>query len=126
MSTSNDPWIVVSGAGGFLGRAIVSHFAAKGSSVLALDRKFYTELPPGVTGRNVDLLVEKNVHQALDGAIPPTQSIGLLINAVGLIWNEPTLALRGTKLAPHGLDSWRTVLDANLTAPFVVATQVAA
>jgi 3-oxoacyl-[acyl-carrier protein] reductase len=43
-----------------------------------------------------------------------------------LIWNEPTLALRGAKLAPHSLESWRTVIDANLTAPFVVATQVAA
>jgi 3-oxoacyl-[acyl-carrier protein] reductase len=126
MSTSNDPWIVVSGAGGVLGRAIVSHFAAKGSSVLALDRKFDSALPAGATARNVDLLVEQEVRQALADAIPATQPIGLLINAVGLIWNEPTLALRGAKLAPHSLDSWRTVLDANLTAPFVVATQVAA
>jgi 3-oxoacyl-[acyl-carrier protein] reductase len=126
MSTATDPWIVVSGAGGVLGRAIVSHFAAKGSSVLALDRKFDSALPAGATARNVDLLVEQDVRQALADAIPATQPIGLLVNAVGLIWNEPTLALRGAKLAPHSLDSWRTVLDANLTAPFVVATQVAA
>ena len=43
-----------------------------------------------------------------------------------LIWNEPTLAFRNAKLTTHGLDSWRKVIDANLTAPFIVATQVAA
>ena len=126
MSTPNDRWIVVSGAGGVLGRAIVSHFAATGTPVLALDRKFDTALPAGVTTRTVDLLVEQDVRQALTEAVPASQPIGLLVNAVGLIWNEPTLALRGAKLAPHGLESWRTVIDANLTAPFVVATQVAA
>lgn len=126
MSASSDPWIVVSGAGGVLGRAIVSHFAAKGSPVLALDRKFDAAVPDGVIARDVDLLVEDDVRQALADLVPATQPIGLLVNAVGLIWNEPTLALRGAKLAPHSLDSWRTVLDANLTAPFVVATQVAA
>jgi 3-oxoacyl-[acyl-carrier protein] reductase len=36
------------------------------------------------------------------------------------------LAFRDARLTTHSLDSWRNVIDANLTAPFVVATQVAA
>jgi 3-oxoacyl-[acyl-carrier protein] reductase len=127
MVPPDDRWIVVSGAGGMLGRALVSHYAAKGSRVLALDRKIGAAASvAGVTARPVDLLIEADVQQALAEAIPASEPIALLINAAGLIWNEPILALRGKKFSTHGLESWRGVIDANLTAPFVAATQVAA
>ncbi len=127
MTAPDNRWVVVSGAGGVLGRALVSHFAAKGSRVLALDRKFDAAAPlSGVTARPVDLLIEADVRQALADAIPASEPIALLINAAGLIWNEPVLALRGAKFSTHGLESFRGVIDANLTAPFVAATQVAA
>jgi 3-oxoacyl-[acyl-carrier protein] reductase len=127
MAEVGDKWVVVSGAGGALGSALASHFATQGRQVLSLDRRFTTGAPaPGITARTVDLLSEADVRQALADAIPAGEAIGLLVNAVGLIWNEPMLALRGGKFATHGLESWRTVIDANLTAPFVTATQVAA
>jgi 3-oxoacyl-[acyl-carrier protein] reductase len=127
MTAPDNGWVVVSGAGGLLGRALVSHFAAKGCRVLALDRKFdAAALRPGVTATPVDLLIEADVRQALADAIPAREPIALLINAVGLIWNEPVLALRGARFSTHSLESWRTVIDANLAAPFVAATQVAA
>src|ERR1700733_11457778 len=125
MTAPGDPWVVVSGAGGALGSALVSHFAAAGRPVLALDREFGTPPPPGVTARAVDVLIEADVRQALTDTIPAGASIALLINAVGLIWNEPILTLRGAKFATHSLESWHNVTNANLTAPFVVATQVA-
>lgn len=108
-----------------LGSALVSHFAASGRLVLALDREFGTTPPPGVTMRAVDVLIEADVRQALTDTIPAGASIALLVNAVGLIWNEPILTLRGAKFATHSLESWHNVTNANLTAPFVVATQVA-
>jgi 3-oxoacyl-[acyl-carrier protein] reductase len=74
----------------------------------------------------LDLTDENQVRSALADIIPANASIALLVNAVGLIWNEPTLSFKGAKLVPHALDSWRKVIDANLTAPFVVASQVAA
>jgi 3-oxoacyl-[acyl-carrier protein] reductase len=127
MAVPDHGWVVVSGAGGVLGRALVAHFAAKGSRVLALDRKFDAAASlPGVTAMPVDLLIEADVRQALADAIPASKPIALLINAAGLIWNEPVLALRGARFSTHGLESWRDVIDANLTAPFVAATQVAA
>ena len=125
MTAPGDPWVVVSGAGGALGSALVSHFAAAGRPVLALDREFGTTPPPGVTARAVDVLIEADVRHALTDTIPAGASIALLINAVGLIWNEPILTLRGAKFATHSLESWHNVTNANLTAPFVVATQVA-
>ena len=127
MTALDDPWVIVSGAGGVLGRELVSHFARKGTRVLGLDRNFDTAASvPGVTMRAVDLLIETDVRQTLTDTIAPGESIALLINAVGLIWSEPILILRGAKFATHSLDSWRSVTEANLTAPFVVATQVAA
>jgi 3-oxoacyl-[acyl-carrier protein] reductase len=127
MAMAGDQWIVVSGAGGALGSPLASHFARAGRRVLALDRTFEAAVPAhDVTARTVDLLAEADVRQALADTIPANESIALLINAVGLIWNEPVLALRGAKFTTHSVESWRSVIDANLTAPFVVATQVAA
>lgn len=126
MTVAGDQWVVVSGAGGALGSALAAHFALQGRRVLGLDRTFDAAvLAPGVTARTVDLLAEADVRQALADAIPAHEPIALLINAVGQIWNEPIVALRGARLTTHRLDSWRDVIDANLTAPFVVATQVA-
>lgn len=128
MNASQDRWIVVSGAGGALGSAIAGHYAGLGRRVLALDRQFDPARPatPQITARTLDLLSEQEVRQALTETIAGSNGISLLVNAVGLIWNEPLLAMRGAKFTTHGIDSWRRAIDANLTAPFVVATEVAA
>jgi 3-oxoacyl-[acyl-carrier protein] reductase len=127
MTADRDQWVVVSGAGGALGSALARHYAEQGRRVLALDRRFDKSASThGVTSHIVDLLVEADVRQALADTISANQTIGLLINAVGQIWNEPILSFQGAKLTAHSLETWRTVTDANLTAPFVVAAQVAA
>lgn len=127
MALTDDQWVVISGAGGALGRALALHFASQGRRVLGLDLTFEAApQAPSVTARTVDLLIEENVRQALADTIPSNEGIALLVNAVGLIWNEPVLALRGAKFITHSLETWRKVTDANLTAPFIVATQVAA
>jgi 3-oxoacyl-[acyl-carrier protein] reductase len=127
MAPTDDRWVIVSGAGGALGRGLVAHFATKGHPVLALDRKFEdAPLNPPIVSRTLDLADEVQVQQALADVVPQGAPIALLVNAVGLIWNEPTLSFKGAKLATHGVESWRRVIDANLTVPFVVAAQVAA
>jgi 3-oxoacyl-[acyl-carrier protein] reductase len=127
MTADRDQWVVVSGAGGALGSVLAQHYAGLGWRVLALDRRFDTAVPTqGVTTCTVDLLVEAEVRQAFADTIPANESLSLVINAVGQIWNEPILAIRGARFTTHSLDTWRAVTDANLTAPFVVATQAAA
>ncbi len=125
MAPARERWVIVSGAGGMLGRSLAAHFAAAGSKVLALDRHFDT-VPAGVATRTVDLARDSEVKQALSESIPAAEPIALLVNAVGLIWNEPILALRGARFSTHGLDSWHNVINTNLTASFVTSTQVAA
>src|SRR4051812_48180881 len=105
---AGDQWVVVSGAGGALGSALSSHFASQGRRVLGLDRTYDAAVPTGsMTARTVDLLAETDVQQALTDTIPANDAIALLVNAVGLIWNEPVLALRGAKFATHSLETWR-------------------
>jgi 3-oxoacyl-[acyl-carrier protein] reductase len=118
-------WAIVTGGNGSLGRPIAEHLAVGGWRVLSLDREEPHEPHPGVISRAVDLTEPAAVEQILDAAIPRRDPIGLLVNAVGLIWNEPILSIRGASLQTHGLDSWRRVVEANLTAPFVVASIVA-
>jgi 3-oxoacyl-[acyl-carrier protein] reductase len=128
MVEADHRWTIVAGAGGAIGGAVVTHFAAKGGPVLALDRKFdpASRSQSKVVERTVNFTNEAEVRSTLAETVPASEPIGLLVNATGLIWNEPTLAFKGAKLVTHGLDSWRDVIEANLTAPFVVAAQVAA
>src|SRR6516162_3068253 len=112
MTAKDDRWIVVSGAGGALGRGLVAHYGNQGRRVLALDRRFDTTPPKGITVRKLDLLVENDVRQAIAETLGAGDGISLLVNAVGQIWNEPLLAFRGTKLATHNVDAWRSVNDA--------------
>jgi 3-oxoacyl-[acyl-carrier protein] reductase len=118
-------WVVVAGGGGSLGRALVEHFAAA-RPVLCLDRDpagFRDR--QGVINRQIDLLDSAAIQKALDEVIPSSDRIAVLVNAVGRIWNEPVISLRGARFRAHDLDTWRQVIDANLTAPFAVASLVA-
>jgi len=126
MAMDDDGWVVVSGASGALGRSLARYYSDRGRRVLALDRTETDASQPGIVRRATDLLDEADVTHALADAIPLGDSIDMLVNAVGLIWNEPLLQIRAGKFIPHGLQSWQTVLDANLSAPFVVASRVAA
>lgn len=122
-------WVVVAGGGGALGRELVRFYASCGRPVLSLDRAEPQDAEPSgerVLRRTVDLTAPDDVAAGLSDSIPRAERIGLLVNAVGLIWNEPVLSLRGASFQPHDIGSWRRVLDANLTAAFVVASHVAA
>lgn len=76
--------------------------------------------------RCCDLADPTALDAVLEEAVPRGVRIDLLVNAVGLIWNEPALALKGARLAAHGLESFEQVVRANLTTVFVSSTRVAA
>jgi 3-oxoacyl-[acyl-carrier protein] reductase len=130
VSVASQSWVVVSGAGGALGRLIVERYAAGGQRVLALDRDAGAlaelGLAAGVVARAVDLTEPDALQATLTAVIQRREPIGLLVNSVGLIWNEPLLALKGARFSTHAIESFERVIRANLTAAFVTATQVAA
>jgi 3-oxoacyl-[acyl-carrier protein] reductase len=129
VSGAPQSWVVVSGAGGALGSLITERLGAMGRRILALDREADALAGLGKMGgvvtQAVDLADADAVQAALDAAIPRREPIGLLVNAVGLIWNEPVLSLKGARFSVHGIESFERVIRANLTAAFVTATHVA-
>lgn len=127
MSQTLRDWVIVTGAGGALGAAIARDQVERGRSVLALDRDAarLDALPDSVQKMALDLTDQSAIDAALTQAIPKGERIATLINAVGLIWNEPLIALKGVRFAPHAQASFESVIAANLTASFLAATSVA-
>ena len=130
MTELGGSWIVIAGAGGALGSALLRHYADGPRHVLGLDRSL-AAIEGKVSSQHVKLALvdassEDDVRDALRTKIPERERISLLLNATGQIWNEPILSLSGGRFATHSIDRWRDVIAANLTAPFVVAATVAA
>ncbi|HXT16725.1 MAG TPA: SDR family oxidoreductase [Gemmatimonadaceae bacterium] len=126
MAAEQRQWIVVAGGAGSLGDAIVRRYGERRERVLVLDRTPAHTTFETVVARTVDLTSAPEVKEAIDAAIPRSDRITLLVNAAGMIWNEPMVSVRGGALQPHSIDHWRAVLDANLTTVFVVSSHVAA
>jgi 3-oxoacyl-[acyl-carrier protein] reductase len=130
VSAASHSWVVVSGAGGALGRLITERYAAADRKVLALDQDAAAlaafDNSAGVVTQPVDLADSDALQAVLDAAIPRREPIALLVNAVGLIWNEPVISLKGARFSTHAIDSFERIVRANLTAAFVTATHVAA
>src|SRR5262249_54820779 len=122
MSAHPQSWVVVSGAGGALGSSLAAHYAAKGYPVLGLDRRLdrlHGEAVPRVTGKAIDLVSEQEVCDGLASVLGDAGRVGLLINAVGLIWNEPLISFRLGKITPHSMDSLRGAIDSYLNASLI-------
>lgn len=120
--------VIIAGAAGALGATLTAHFVDAGRQVLALDlnAEALAALPAqaNLETRAANLADPAALDEALS-VIPRGDKIGLLVNVVGYIRNEPLLAFKGAKLKRHDIDVWRNVLEANLTAPFVVTAAVA-
>ncbi|MBS1871185.1 MAG: SDR family oxidoreductase [Actinobacteria bacterium] len=118
--------IVTGGAGG-IGGAIATELAARGASVVLFDRAGAGEaadayrdlLTPGAEalGIEVELTDEAQVVAAVRRTLDRMGRIDVLVNCAGLAQHEP--------LERVSAASWRAVLDANLTASFLVSREVA-
>ena len=120
--------IVISGAAGALGTEILKVYLEKGHDVVGVDNK---PLPPALRKYDSNLTwveADISVPKEIDAAIQEIQKLGtarLLINAVGMIHNEPVVRFEAGKLQTHDVVSWNAVLTANLTAPFLFASAIA-
>lgn len=115
--------IVVTGGGRGLGRAIVENLLEEGAFVAVLDsdRNALASIPkrPELLALCCDVTNAHEVEQALKSILRTFPKIHALINNAGILHSEPLISLTSARRR-HSLDTWRAVLDTNLTGPFIV------
>ncbi len=90
----NRSTVVVSGAAGALGRAVIADFTAAGLHVIALDRRGASQqLEPGpkVTVLEVDLLDEADVQHAIQEAVGLVPRLDALVCLAGGFFGDTAL-----------------------------------
>ncbi|MBI4695830.1 MAG: SDR family NAD(P)-dependent oxidoreductase [Gammaproteobacteria bacterium] len=121
--------ILITGAGGSIGRYLVERFSEDGDEVLGLDVRL-DGLPATVWDGPSPHFARCDVTDpgALDQVLTEASAAGLfdvVINNAGYIFNSPVLAFRDGRLQAHDLGAWNEVIAATLNSAFVVSARTA-
>ncbi|MEM6327569.1 MAG: SDR family oxidoreductase [Bacteroidota bacterium] len=110
MDLSTRP-VIVTGAGGRLGRVLVRHLTEAGAPVAALDHAEPADFPAGVRSWQADVTDGANVARVFDAVVDALGTPWALIHTVGT-WD-------GGPLATTSREGWDHVLNLNLTSAFL-------
>ena len=127
--------ILVTGAGGGIGRALARHFAGKGANLALLDMSA-EELNEtraqctqgGAVARSyiADAAKEDSVVAALEQVTADFGRLDGLINNAGIVRDALLLKVRdGQVVGKMTLAEWQAVIDVNLTGVFLCAREAA-
>jgi NAD(P)-dependent dehydrogenase (short-subunit alcohol dehydrogenase family) len=114
---------LVTGASQGLGRALALAYAREGATVVLNARSYESirdvveeihDLGTEVLGIGADVTSSSDVQDLVDVAVEHYGGIDVLVNNAGLL--GPRVAIE-----EYPEDEWRSVLDANLTGPFLVS-----
>lgn len=119
MATTN---VLVTGATGRIGRAIVATFAGRGARVVASDvdatrLEEMTSSIDGVTPIAADVTSEDDLVRLAAGAIEARGQIDALVNCAGIFPNTPVVRMDTAE--------WDRVYAVNLRGPFVLSREIA-
>jgi 3-oxoacyl-[acyl-carrier protein] reductase len=103
--------LLLTGAGGGIGRAVDALFRAAGGQVVGLD------LSPGTDVVACDVGDEAQVEAAVGQVMARHGRIDAVVHAAGIVGAGPLVETR--------LEDWRRVIDANLTSAFLIARATA-
>jgi 3-oxoacyl-[acyl-carrier protein] reductase len=119
---------IVTGAAGSLGSGIALGLRNRGCRVIALDRDSAAlaaiSSEEGIDTVVCDLLDPAFTDRRIGEAWEKHGPISILVNAVGLIYNAPLVNLTTRTERRHNLESWRRVIDVNLTTVFSATAAV--
>ena len=114
---------LVTGASQGLGRALALAYAREGATVVLNSRSYESirdvveeihGLGAEVLGIGADVTSSSDVQDLVNAAIEHYGGIDVLVNNAGLLGPR-------VKIEEYPEDEWRSVLDANLTGPFLVS-----
>lgn len=130
-----DLHIIVTGAGGGLGRSFVAALLAAGARVAAGDtntaalralRGSVADLPGHLHVARLDVTDEASVSTFVAEAEAALGGLNGLINSAGILRDGLLVQRRDGAVTALTLAQWRKVLDVNLTGPFLMSREVAA
>ena len=114
---------LVTGASQGLGRALALAYVREGATIVLNSRSYESirdvveeihDLGTEVLGIGADVTSSSDVQELVDVAVEHYDRIDVLVNNAGLL--GPRVAIE-----EYPEDEWRSVLDANLTGPFLVS-----
>ncbi|MDX1440338.1 MAG: SDR family NAD(P)-dependent oxidoreductase [Rubricoccaceae bacterium] len=109
--------VVLTGAGGRLGRVVAAKLIAAGARVAGLDAQPTEDLPEGVFFQVADLADETAVESAFSEVIDRFGAVDGVVHTVGM-WG-------GAPFAETTLSEWETMLNVNLRTTFLVFREAA-
>ena len=119
---------VITGGASGLGKAISELLLQSGTQVAILDinQEALESLENNEKIFKIicDITKENEVINAIDSIKDKFKKIDILINNAGILYSEPLINITSDK-KKHSLDSWRKIVDINLTAPFIMGSYVA-
>ena len=119
--------VLVSGAGGDLGRHVVRELAPLCGRLIAVDRTFRTPLEvQGIVQEELDLADAEAVAAAFGRWEAAWGAVEAVVNLAGRIHSEPLVNLLKRPDGRHALENWRSTLDSNLDTAFIVCREAAA
>lgn len=109
--------VLITGGGSGLGAALAEHLVRQGFAVFVTYRGNDADLPDGVTGLKCDMADHDALPQVVQQVVVQAGRLDALICNAAVQGIAPVADLT--------LDSWKNVLDINLTAPFLLAQAAA-
>lgn len=120
MRELEDKVAIVTGAGRGIGRAIAGKLAEAGAKVVAADKDLSNarETAERITKQNrevrasrVDVTDEKSVKALIQSTSESLGKLDILVNNAGIMFR--------TRLSEISLQEWESMIDVNLTGPFL-------
>ena len=106
--------VVITGAAGGIGTALCEGFARCGARVVGADRQTPSSIPSGVAFQAFDLSDHDSISVLAQHVMENFGSVDVLIN-------NAAIGSGGENAEEVRVESWRQILDVNLTGAFVCA-----
>ncbi|WDE00559.1 SDR family NAD(P)-dependent oxidoreductase [Thalassomonas actiniarum] len=121
-----DKKILITAAASDLGRHLTQYYLAQGAEVISLDMAVESlqelkQAYSGLTCIPCDITQGKEINAAFAQIERQFGYVDVLINNASIKHNEPLFCFFRQGDRKHHLDAWQSVLDINLTAPFVIS-----
>lgn len=109
---ATDKVLLLSGAWGGVGQAILTRYVASGGAVIALDRAAGFS-GDRITSMACDVTCENQIQAAIQFALETYGRIDAVVHAAGIVG--------AGEVQDTALEDWQRVLDTNLTSAFLMA-----